>query len=271
MKITVGQLRRLIREMALSAVSSPISTAPARDEETKNEKQIKRFFSSPKFKADAERLFKHWSVPVYIVPAYSEDYKYLPSTRSKHLTWEQALPILSKTDLDLEQLKSDLDSGGIIFINSATELVANFLASVWMMIHALFDQGRSPKEMWGVGEKTEGAIRSYVADALKGESSKLKSEFLKAWRESITSKAGRTGSWSSDDSTNDFITEMLVQAALTTKGCVLKEYENDDLPPEQVEKINGILRGLQDLVNSMNVRELLESALSGGIVSIATI
>lgn len=257
--------------MALAATARAVSKSEIpEDQYSKQERQVSKFFSTPKWKTDSERLFRLWNKPVYVVPIISPINHPTPS-RIAFLTWQQALPLLKRTDFDLNNLKSELDSGAIIFLSEASGLEKNFFPSTWNMIHAVFDQAPSSSAMRDVWSKTFGVVDDFIYEQIKSSGiPNFNSIFTKALMVSITSKSGRDGLFTTPDAVGDMIAEILTQAALTTKGCVLKHYENDKLPQESVDEINRILKELQDLVNGMNVRGELEDAFSGKIISVKT-
>jgi len=244
------------------------------DLEKENLGILKRFFGK-KYREDAKRMFEGIDVPVYIIPVFSRVAKSSPS-RASFLTWEEALPALEQSEFDLEKLKSELDSGAIVFLSSSTSASKGNLPSPWMLIHAFFDnfytqaseRDKRTSPFRYFQNNVVLAFEDLLADIYDipsrytdaYEADEYSEKIEKAWRgvaQAITSKSGRSGYFKGDQeyTIGDVLGELLSQAVL--KGnCTLNCGEDENL---QI---------VEDWINSLNIRQMLVDRLRGKIVEV---
>lgn len=77
MKVTVGQLRRIIKEEIERVNEAPLAdigdfvNTSSRSDDSREVRAAERFHKTPKYRKDAEAAFKLFEIPVYIVPIFT--------------------------------------------------------------------------------------------------------------------------------------------------------------------------------------------------------
>jgi hypothetical protein len=92
-------------------------------------------------------------------------------------------------------------------------------------------------------------------------------EFHRALLDSMTMRSAREKNINID-SFDDTAAELITQSITTTKGCVIKHYENPGLEPEKVEAINDSLRSLESFINGLDAVSIMENFFSGKIIRV---
>jgi hypothetical protein len=146
MKITLRQLRSLIREMAFDKLSKMTRTTdPHEDEEGEVDsyksmaasyRGVEKYFKSTKSWVEkAKKTYKNIQSKIWIIP----NFEYSDIRDNKILSFEEALPIIEMSDYAPEEVETHLDSGGTLWIVNAADLSKDFWPSPWLTIHAIFD------------------------------------------------------------------------------------------------------------------------------------
>jgi hypothetical protein len=164
MKITLKQLKSLIREMAFGGVVGNIVNTTPRDKSGRRFRDykghfrpLKKYHSSKLYKKNAEYIFKNFYSNIWIVPTFNRKDRY--PVRVKTLSLQEAESTLLQSGIGLkpediengmtpssrnenyrlENIKNHLDSGGCIIISNSESLEKNFWPSPWMILHAIID------------------------------------------------------------------------------------------------------------------------------------
>lgn len=243
--------------MALAAVGRPVrrdADAPE-DEEARRHR---KFHSSPLYKRKAAAAFRLFGMPVYIVPVYRRGLAY--GGRGAYVGWEEAAPLLDRSGLDADAVRRDVEGGGTVILAASKQMVEGFLPTPWMLLHALFDDlATSAAESRSLLRATVSPVYDRIVDvSLEGPWGR--DDFMRALVGSMTMRSAREGKLNID-TIDDIASELCIQAAVSSRGCVIKEFEGD-------EEIDGALRGLQDFVNGLDVRGALEGYLRGRVVQV---
>lgn len=256
MKMKILEFRCMIRSILSEApladvyppsMDSNINYEPEGDKRGKE--PVRKFFSTPKFAADAKKIFSLWSIPVYLVPAYKTQISDYGFTRHKRVTdtasQAEVLRDLRFSEKEIDKLLIELKKGACIIVTTASRLVKNFLPSPWMTIHALLDDQRDqPSPLSTMVENVYNVLISAF------ESSNELNHVL-------TMKSARTNNL---NSMNDAAAEIICQAGLTSSG-FRYNMTNSAEKNAALERIAGIVQ---------SARRELENFMKGNIVSIAT-
>jgi hypothetical protein len=87
-------------------------------------------------------------------------------------------------------------------------------------------------------------------------------------------KSAIDGTLALEGNNSDLIAELLTQSIVLSNGCKINQFHpsmtdtNMDYTDEDVNFINEKLTELQNLVNSLNARELVNDVFTGNIVQI---
>jgi len=229
MKITVSQLRRIIKEeISRVMIEAPLEDiTPAIHEPgtpEKNRKAVAKFSSTPAFKAKAKAAFRTWPQPVYMVPAtvVARQNSMIPisSDRSHVYEAEEGLDILKsfKLDYEFDKLKDALAQGGTVFINGSAEMGKDLWPTPWMMIHAVFDAANPPRDAGTMINQVYSAIE--LAAAGMAQQDIVRRMTMGSARGLPWGKNKRPREFQANilDADSDLAAELITQALITTSG-----------------------------------------------------
>ena len=140
MKITVNQLRRIIREtieksldeMPLAAISGTVSDDSVLYDDDPDQKQVDRFHRSSKYASDAASSFKLFGINVYILPVYSQRGAKL--SRAGIVPEKKAMELLKSSELDVEKIQSELESGQAAVLLSYSKALTKNLTLTFLSL-----------------------------------------------------------------------------------------------------------------------------------------
>lgn len=283
MVITVRHLRRIISEEIRRSLSeTPLgdvfptvasrltpdeeedSMFGGRDGSEEKERAVSRFHSAPKYRSDAKKLFRLWDIDVYIQPLFSQTKWELGleigSVRSSLMGPKKGLAFLEKragwSKEKVDDTKAKLAAGSLVIVSAASGLQKDFLPSPWMIIHAFWDSIEARQGIPAEVDEAYEDLMRYIVDNFsfpgRDRYSKLKS--------CMTMGSARTGKLGDD---NDITAELLTQAATSSRGVTFKQIPGDD-------KFNLMLDDLKSYIDNMNVRGMMQEALKGKVLLIAS-
>jgi hypothetical protein len=284
MKITLGQLRSLIREMAFEKISKVTDTfdhwedydPDDRDEEIEKEIQddikyrekkkekLDKYFSSKKWSGDASNLYKFIKAPIWIIPDMNEAVTSGDMRHVEILSLEEAMPSIEQSDFMPEEVEAHLNAGGCVLIIGANDMRQNEWPSPWMVLHAIFDYAE-------VYNDSVGDFYRKNIDIIRSSVEELEESYPRFWNilvSSMTMKSARDGKIGSE---RDAAAELLVQSIALRNGCRIKQLSDEliakyNIPLEDIDLINGKLMELENEVNSLNMKELINDLFTGNIL-----
>lgn len=276
MRITIGQLRRIIKE----EVSRSISEAPLADDgilpmidirkdtterphwmgKPATPRSVDRFHRSPEFKAKAERTFGNFPMPVYVIPAVVESRNsVLGMDRTVVMDPERGLDFLQKSGstADLEHLRGELGKGAVVFLNMSSHLAKGFLPTPWMMVHAIFDDDYA-----GVLDQEKNDIFDLISELKITEGQLMGRMTMKSARDGTITRGAP----------DDMISELMTQAIVSKDGVRFIMSDDDPLwkgknplNPETTEK----MMKLKSAIDAMDLKGKFFKAISGKVVSVS--
>jgi hypothetical protein len=285
MKITLRQLRSLIREMAFEKMSTPIGKPDESGIEYFKDKvhKTKKYFSSKSWSQKAQNIFKFIEAPIWVIPSYNLGY--ISSSRLHVLSFEEALDYINESNFSPEDVQNHLAKGGTVLLVNATDIRAGFWPTPWMTLHAIFDTAgygvegenlllmtKKVLEDW-FDQTLEQEIEELYGDVDSDENQNFHIKFGEALEHTLTMKSAIDGTLNLETN-NDLIAELLTQSIVLPNGCKINQFHpsmtdtNMDYTDEDVNFINEKLTELQNLVNSLNARELVNDVFTGNIVQI---
>jgi hypothetical protein len=267
MQITVGQLRRLIREMGFEKKAGTLTMGgelPPEDDDPKRvrsaHRAVKKYFSSRAWDQKARAQWKFLRTPIWVIPTFlhTEDIY----ARVYHVPWADALPHIEEADFDPGEVQAHLAAGGTVMLVGARSVFKDFWPSPWNTLHAIFDDEHelSPEHaalIEGTTNVLEGWIDRFIGD-------------MYYLTPAMTMKSAREGKLLT---LRDCCAELLAQSVISPRGCVLKPYEAGDktikgFSEEERVDINKKLARLQDIVNGMDARGKLDRLFRGHVVMV---
>jgi hypothetical protein len=286
MKLTVKQLRQIIREMALEKVSTPAGSPPRRKSQQQNYQSVMKYFSSQSWQKKAETAFRFIDAPIWVIPTYAKER--INIGRLHILSWRQTLNTIKKSQFNPQDVKQHLANGGTVLIVNARFIDKGLWPSPWMTLHAIFDDTSGQGAAAELLDNTTIALEDWVQNSLPEEfmsrfdtddeeaSQIFLMKFLHALAQSLTMKSARDGVLTGEST--DIIPEMLTQSVVSSKGCVINPFNSTninspwgDYTPEEINFINEKLSELQGTVNNFNAREQLNDIFKGNIVLVNVI
>lgn len=269
MRMTVGQLRRIVREALEAGLvreaplsDDPILTVDARTESGKAAfapdllRKIERFFGNSNYRNKAEYTLRMFPQEVILINAIidSENHRYdNPVTNERLTAYEPDAGIemlkrigVSSDPAYFKELRSKLGGGATVFVNVTGDLVKGDLPTPWMMLHAMFDNGDysfSP-----VSEIRDAVFDIYVDSGL-GYKNIIRHATMKSARDNNIVD-------------EDIVTEMIVQSIVDSRGLTFKE--TDD--PEMSKKLAEI----KQKIDKLGIRQTIHRATAGKVIAIAT-
>jgi hypothetical protein len=290
MKITVGQLRAIIREMAFERKSKKVANTFNRerlnrppseyytplDEEEVNRKfsSVQKYFSSKSWDLKADNVFKYVTAPIWVIPNFS-----LPESRTlRILSLEKALPSIEGSDFTVQEVKQHLAKGGCLLILDTSGVYENFWPTPWMSVHTIFDTPETSGEATGeFNLSTTVAVAEWLENiTYELEENDLNfSIFQKILLKSMTMKSA-TNNEIPEDTPGDLASELLTQSVVLANGCKINQLTPElitefELAPEEANFINLKLKELQDFVNSIDAKTLINDLFTGKIVQVEVI
>jgi hypothetical protein len=256
MQIKVQNLRGLIKLLLETPLEDILPIVDkSRPGQLYNPNQIKKFFSSEKFKSDAIKAYSLFNTSVYVIPVVSGDSGI--SQRTKIFNEKDKIfKILSKCQLSDEktsELMSALSNDATIFITKASMLEKGYLPSIWMMLHAMIDDQKRvvlsdlssslDKLVNELGEKCK------ILGMCKDEND-IGTLFF-------TMKSARMNDIGG---LKDLVAEIVCQEILTYEGFHFKKSENDD--------VNDILLQISHCVK--DARKQFENEIKGCLLIVNT-
>lgn len=213
-----------------------------------------RFHRTDVFRDKAKKTFQNFSIPVYIVPikrTRNTELGRFSYGRTAFLRKEKAaelMQIAGISDYAVAFNEVQTNSACVIF-SAGFGLQAGFLPTPWMIIHAMFDDADGDvaselsSEFGEIFEMVSG-IPTWVL---------LKTMTMKSARDSKVTPGADI----------DVVAELIAQAIISSTGVVFKTFESDKHPKPAVDRMNDKLATLATSINSMNMRQKLESILAG--------
>lgn len=292
MKITVGQLRRIIKEevekivdeMSLGAVGRTVNKDRKSDDDS-DLRAVTRLHDTPKYKKEAEISFRLLETTVYVVPVFT-NVGIGRSERTRAISWDEAEPIIVESGLDPESIKPELEAEKACVILSHTSgLVPGFLPTPWMILHSLFDSPRTD-----LYKKITSRIIDFINNLTENAIKKIPSydDIDYGLLSTLTMKSALNGKITVDNK-RDWAAEMATQASRSKHGMTTKPYTwtrphmPDKLRDSLVQSlkkygqyidesdprakiINDMADELRDFVNGLNIRTELDNYLKGKII-----
>jgi hypothetical protein len=283
MKITLRQLRSLIREMAFEKISKVTDTSDPweyynpdhHDEEIEKEIQddikhrgkkkekLDKYFSSKKWNHDASNIYKFIKAPIWVIPDMNEDAVHSDLRYVDIISLEEAMPTIEQSDFAPEEIEAHLSAGGCVLIIGALHVRKNEWPSPWMVLHAIFDFSES----YGIEDFYDQSIIK-ILDFIEGLEEKLYPGFFNILASSMTMKSARDGNVGSEQ---DAAAELLTQSIVLRNGCKINQLSNEliakyNIPPEDIDFLNEKLMELENQVNALNMKELINGLFTGNIL-----
>lgn len=226
------------------------------------EPRFNRFVSSQKYRENAVKTYANLSVPIHVVPLFSQTGTVISDDRQQFLTGKAAKKFLVKQDLGeniVQRLCERMEKGDAVFCVASTVGRADFLPTPWMIVHSMFDPYPASKKLKSVYDAVNNEVNNellkidprgirYMNDYPKREAALItmahKALTMKSARDSNINRAG------------DVIAEILTQSIVSAKGFVFNETGD--------EKFDSSLRKIAGFV--ANARQIFESEISGKLI-----
>jgi hypothetical protein len=282
MKITLRQLRSLIREMAFDRLSRMTNVSGDAhgafgDQEISDERlqtepgiwagrksSVEKYFKSKSWTKKAQGAYKNIQSKIWVIPNFSSGLEYWDSYRGNEiLSFEEALPAIEVSDYTPEETKAHLNSGGTLWILNSDRITADFWPSPWMALHALFDDGDAYS---GMTKDFTGPIDERLEDEGYDFSDILISH--------MTMKSATSGKLSPGNE-NDVISEIITQVIQTGGHLKLKPFDPNccevlsDMDENELLEYENRLNEFKSFIESLNIPQKFEQLISGKIFFIS--
>ena len=269
MRMTVGQLRRIVREaLEVGLVreaplsDDPILTVDARTESGKEAfapdlfRKIERFFGNSNYRNKAEYTFRMFPQEVILINATIDDEHSRhsnPVTNERLTAYEPDVGIemlkrigVSSDPAYFKKLRSKLDGGATVFVNATGELAKGDLPTPWMMLHAMFDN--DDYSFSPVSKIRDEVFNIYVDSGLGYED--------------ITRHATMKSARDNNVNSEDIVNEMIVQSIVDSRGLTFKVTDDP--------KMNQKLAALKQKIDELGIRQTIHSVTAGKVFGVAT-
>lgn len=289
MKITVGQLRRIIKEEIQRVNEAPLAdvgdfvNTTSRSDDSRDVRAAERFHKTPKYRKDAEATFKLFDIPVYIVPIFTSGGTTF--NRVKVVPWEEAEPLIKESGLKTENIESELGKGACVILSRSGEMVRNFMPSPWMLLHAMFDDSGSY-----LHKNVTIEIQRKISDLQKrGRNMGLSVDDVGyGLLSTLSMRSAREGNlnvdtlvdWAAEIATQAVRNEMTTRRYTFSRPKLPDELKNSlvrslkksgeyiDENDPKAEIINGLAQELRDFVNGLNIRLTLQNYIRGKVIEV---
>jgi hypothetical protein len=284
MKITVGQLRAIIREMAMGRIAKKVPVKlPDNWEETpdnikqiydveKNSNAVKKYFKSKSWVEKAQKVYKNIKPEIWIIPRWA-----LELRQNKFLSFDEALPIIEETDFDPDDVAELLEKGGSLWIVDAAEIVQQVWPSPWNTLHAIFDtQYNDDPDLADFSSQTADEIYSFI------ESFDIDADYIFMALIAVMTMGSARDDNLSEENPADVIAELATQAI--QKGRVvldlslfpakfLEKYPRNQKIFEEnsVEEFKDILLEIENFINHLNIGQMWDELISGKILNVVVV
>lgn len=266
MKIMINELRGLIREyideMSYGGLVGPAINAKPNPNLKRYTKRmsldaVEKFHTSPLYLKKANAAFKHFPFEIWVQPINSEIYERFDELFGVNAE-DQRYNILSvdevieynreyKLPLNVEKIRSIVDSGGCVIFSLTGELEPNFLSTPWMIIHAMFDSS----DFTELGGISSFEIETYMEDELG----------LDRLTDILPYMTMGSATSNKMVSEREIIHELCVQEVITTGGVQFKESGDSELDEK--------LEMLKQKIKSYNLREIISNQIRGKVVVVS--
>lgn len=224
-RLTVGTLRRIIRESPIADVLPMVSSRSNNDNtdhgsSKQDEKQVEKLFNGKKFRDDLVKKFAILSVPIFVIPQYTNDYQSNYRVRNN-----DGLQSLGLSDGKIQELKSALSQGSTVFVVRSSGLVEDFLPTPWIIVHSMFDdinvsqvQGSAFKQLVNLINKLLATAKVTLDPSRispNGTTDEGTASTRKLWHKCLTMKSARDNQLVG---VSDTVAEIMCQAILTKAG-----------------------------------------------------
>jgi hypothetical protein len=279
MKITLRQLRSLIREMAFERKSKKVANTfnkkilpkeseyykrPSEEEINKRFSSVQKYFASKSWDLKADNVFKYITAPIWVIPNFS----FPPGRYLRVRSIKEALPSIKGSDFTVQEVEQHLAGGGCVLILDASSIDENFWPTPWMSVHAIFDTLEASS---GVAYDFLLSTTFAVSEWLENTMYELNfSNFEKILLKSMTMKSAINNKIN-EDSLYDIGAELLTQSIVSANGCKINQLTPEliaefELAPEEANFINLKLKELQDFVNNIDAKTLINDLFAGRII-----
>jgi hypothetical protein len=296
MKITLRQLRSLIREMAMGRIAKKMahkepdfSSLEGWDELSKENQNniivgtkddfasVRKYFGSKSWEEKAKGTYKRIAPEIWIIPRTS----FVGARDNKVLSFDEALPIIEQTDFMPEEVQELLSKGGSLWIVDAATVQKDFWPSPWNTLHGVFDSQINSDPIIGAFAKRIISQISNIISKYADINNLPMYEMYATLVTNMTMKSAREKSLSWRDE-NDIMAELATQAI--QKGYIELSFDDkkfdsefgwrheDELNEEQykeyLKKFNESIIQIKESINAMNIHLQWDTFISGKILNI---